>query len=125
MSINTNHSTDTFSTSAGTPIVLPQHIQKCKISIKSSLLDGDPFVIAADAGVAIVTSTATSTGNTITLPSSPVDGQILWFSTRQALTGNTWVGTNTGAPGSMTVGQSVMFVYSSTDSRWYAFDSKL
>jgi hypothetical protein len=120
MSLNINQSTDTMTTAAGTPAAFPQHIQKCLISIKASMLDSDPFVIAANAGIAIVTSTAASTGNTITLPSSPADGQILWFTTRQILTAITWAGgTITGAPSSMTVGQTVMFVYSSTDTKWY------
>ena len=124
MSINTNHVTDTLTSSLGVAI-LPQHIVKSKIGIKSSLLDADPFVIDPTAGIAIVTSTATSTGNNITLPTSPVDGQILWFLTRQAITGITWIGTNANAPSSMTANQSVMFVYSSTDSKWYALNSNL
>ncbi len=74
-----------------------------------------------------LTFTQTSTGNTVNLPASPVNGQLCGFSISNNVTNLTVsaaAGTvkNGAATGTTSAGGSLWWIYNTSDTTWYRYN---
>lgn len=70
----------------------------------------------------VLTGTGGITGYTVTLPASPINGQVIFISTTQAIASTFLLSGGTvspAAPTSLTAGQSIRYIYNTSNTTWY------
>ncbi len=88
-------------------------------------LTGATVAMSAGEAFQIIDPAGTLAALTVTLPPSPVDGQIAGFSTSQELTALTLTApggaTVAGAPTTLLLGGATRFIYRAANTTWYPY----